>query len=377
VITSRATDVLRGLAGYGLPGATPALPRDVLDHETWDTVLRAAFRLRVTGHLVHALDHGVLPVTDGQQAAAFEAHERALVRDVMLERLLLTTVVELKAANLATRVLRGPSVAHTVYPEPGLRSFGDIDMLVAQQDYDDAVTALCDRGGRRRYAEPRHGFDRRFGKGVCIETPDGLEIDLHRAFVAGPFGLAVDAGALFDSSATFALGGRTILTLDPEAQFLDACFHAALGGSQIRLVPLRDVAQIALCSPLDTDRLRELCRAWRCGIVVQRAIGLTWDAFTLSAVPEVVRWARAHEPSAFERQALHSYVSVDRSYARQAVAGLRALRGFRAKATYAATLLFPTRAYVRSRDGSYLRRAGRGLRLLLADRSQRRQASGT
>ena len=373
-----ATDVVHRVAGYGLPGAAPALPPDVLDDETWETVLTAVVHDRVTGHLVQALYDGAFSATEHQHAAAIAAHERVLALALVLERLLLRTIAYLNEANITTRVLKGPAIAHAVYPEPGLRSFGDIDLLVPKRDYDAALTWLCARGARRR--DPQglaEAFNRRFGKGVTLEVPGGLEIDLHRMFVAGPFGLAVDTNALFRSSTKFSLGGYEIEGLDPEARFRHACFHAALGDAQPGLVALRDVAQMTLCSTLDASRVRDLCREWRCGIVVQRATRLSWDTFEVDSTPEVVQWARVYEPTRFERQALLGYVGVDRSHARQAVAGLQAIRGFRAKVSYAATLLVPTRPYAWTGDSSYLRRAGRVLRLFLADRSERRRhASG-
>ena len=375
-MTESATDVVRGVAGYGLPAAAPALPQAVLDEQSWDAVLLGVSGDRLTGHLVHALDDGAFMANDDQHAAAVEAHERALAVELVLERLLLTTMRQLDAADIPARVLRGSAVAHSVYPAPGLRSFADVDLLVASRDYDAALALLCAHGARRRYQEPRKGFDRRFGKGVCLEIPGGLglEIDLHRTFVAGPFGLSVDTDALFENSTRFVLGGQELYALDPEARFLDSCFHAALGREQPRLVALRDVAQMVLCSSLDADRVRERCRAWRCGIVVQRAVGLAWDAFALVDTPEVVRWARSHECSLFERRALHAYVGSDRSYPRQAVAGLHAVRGVRDKARYATALLVPNRTYVRIREGSYRRRVRRALRLFREE--SRRQASG-
>jgi hypothetical protein len=375
-MTTSATDVVRGVAGYGLPGAARVLPQAALDDETWEAVLAGVSDRRVTGHMVRALDDGAFAANDDQQAAAVEAHERALAVALVLERLLLTTVAQLEAAQITPRVLRGSAVAHSVYPEPGLRSFADVDLLVAREDYDAALAVLCARGARRRYQEPRKGFDRRFGKGVCLEIPGGigLEIDLHRTFVAGPFGLAVDTDALFESSTAFHLGGQEIYGLDPEARFLDSCFHAALGRKQPRLVALRDVAQMTLCAPLDVDQVRERCRAWRCGIVVQRAVELAWDAFALVDTPEVVRWARSHECGQFEERALGAYVSSDRSYARQAVAGLQAVGGVGDRARYAIALLLPNRTYVRIREGSYRRRVRRALRLFREE--SRRQASG-
>ena len=51
-MTASATDVVRAVAGYGLPGAAPPLPQAALDDETWEAVLAAVSGHRVTGHMV-------------------------------------------------------------------------------------------------------------------------------------------------------------------------------------------------------------------------------------------------------------------------------------------------------------------------------------
>ena len=109
-------------------------------------MLAAVVRERITGHLVQAIHDDAFPATADQQAASVDAHERALALAVLLERLLLTTIAQLDSVKIQTRVLRGPAVAHTVYPDPGLRSFGDVDLLVDERHYDATLALLCDRG---------------------------------------------------------------------------------------------------------------------------------------------------------------------------------------------------------------------------------------
>ena len=99
--------------------------------------------------------------------------------------------------KLDFRVLKGSAVAHIDFPDPGLRSFGDVDMLVRAGDFGRAVGVLETMGGRRRVPELRPGFDRRFGKGAVIKLPSDLEIDLHRTFVAGALGMTIDLDSLF------------------------------------------------------------------------------------------------------------------------------------------------------------------------------------
>jgi hypothetical protein len=371
-VNTAARSLLRGIAAYGLGGALSP-PGRPLDDATWSRVLAEARRRRITGHFVHALEEGAFAATADQSAAAIRVHEAALGLDLCLEQLLVAAVSALDRAGIQSMVLKGPALAHTIYADASLRSFGDIDLLVPSTSYDAAVGVLREGGARRRFPELRPGFDRRFGKGACLETPQGLELDLHRTFAAGPFGLAVDCDALFTTRSRFPLGGRTFAALDPEARFVHACFHAALGDAEPRLVALRDVAQILLHSDVDAGRVRDLCYGWRCGIVVERATRLAWEAFALSSAHEVTTWAWRCQPSKFERRSLRAYVGPHRSYARQAVAGLSAVRGIRGKAAYAGALFVANADHVRSRDGGYVRRFGRAVRLVLRDQGDRRR----
>jgi hypothetical protein len=335
--------------------------------DDWSQLVEEAFRSRVTGHLVAAIGDGALVATPHQAHAALASHERALARDLLVERRMLEAVAVLDDSGIPVRVLKGSALAHTVYPDPSLRSFGDVDVLVPSQRYDQAVRALCRSGARRRYEEPRPGFDRRFGKGVCLETTDGFEIDVHRTFVAGPFGLSVDTRDLFGTSAEFVVGGRALHCLDPEARFVHACFHVALGHAEPRVVSLRDVAQVLLHTPLDGDRVRKLCVRWRCAAVVRRAVELTSALLAVDLDATPAHWVLEARPSSFERRALRSYTGPDRTYASQVVAGIYAVRGVRAKTEYARSLLVPRRTYVEDRDRTYASRLRRGLGLAARD----------
>jgi hypothetical protein len=372
-MNARVMSLTRGVAAHGLPGTERArvLPPTALTPHVWSSLLRDVATRRLTGHLVDAVQTASFATTGEQREAALRAHECALASDLLVERRLLDAVELLDGAAIPVRILKGAAVAHTVYPRPGLRSFGDVDLLVSSERFDDAIRLLAESGARRRFEEPRKGFDRRFGKGVCMETPDGFELDVHRTFVAGPFGLAIETRDLFGPGAAFTLGGTTLFGLDPELRFVQACFQAALGDAQPRLVALRDVAQMLLCRDLDHHRLRSVVSRWRCGIVLRRAVRLTWSELDLGAQPIALQWLENLMPTSFERRALRCYMPPRRSYASQAVAGLHAVRGPRAKTDYARSLLLPRRSYLATRDGTYRRRFRRGLRLAIADWTRR------
>jgi hypothetical protein len=343
------------VASFGLPGreeeAINGLP---LAPPEWNMLNDFVFERHVTGHLVAALHAGAFAATHEQTLDAVATHHRALAIDLLLERTLIETTRLLGGAGIDVRALKGTAFAHTVYPTAALRSYGDVDILVRGEQYDDAIGLLRAQGGRPRYAEPRPGFTRSFGKGVCVELGDD-EIDVHRTFVAGPFGIALDAPTLFDAPQAFSLGGEQLLALPPVGQFLHACYHAALGAREPTIVASRDVAQMLLVNGVDHDAALDRAESWNGRAVVQRAVLGSWRQLELDADHPLLEWARSYEPSRFEQRALNAYVSDRRSYATQALAGLGAVRGVRARASYLYAMALPAPSYARERGGHLAR----------------------
>jgi hypothetical protein len=361
--TEHARRLVGIVAATGLPGAEARPSSEVLDADVMAELLDLATAERIPGHLVAALDSGVIRATPEQRAEAGRRHEEALALDLVLERLLAETSSTFSDAGIAHRALKGPVVARTLYAETALRSFGDVDVLVAADQFDEAVALLVARGGRPRYQEPRTRFTSRFGKGVCVVTGDGLELDVHRVFVAGPFGLAIDAQDLFADPCSILVGGVQIPVPGPDLTFLHVCYHAALGDRAPRYTTLRDIAEF-LCTPsVDVDHVLSLAKRWRGRAVLQRALLLT-GSYLRFEVPQPLRaWTDSYRPDAFERAALAVYVSPDATYAARAATGVWALHGTRRKLAYARALLMPTRSYLRERDGSYVQRWQRALQL--------------
>ncbi len=324
----------------------------------WEDLWADARDERAVAVFAQGLHEGRVHGTEAQRATIVQAHEDAMRSCLRLERAALDAIDDLDAAGIETRLLKGAATARLDYPDPSWRSFGDVDLLVRSRDYDAAVERFRSRGGRRRSQEPRPGFDRRFGKGVCLIRADGVQIDLHRTLASGPFGLTVELDALFDSSEPVTIGDRTVRALDRELRFVHACFHAVLGDFPPRLTSLRDVAQLIGTDAIDLDRARELAYRWRAGVVVADAVATAWSTFGLRRTA-AVDWAFSYVPSRYERTALAAYVGSERSYARQMVAALPAIRGVGPKLSYAFALLFADRHYVAGRDGGYVRRLRR------------------
>ena len=233
-------------------------------------VLQHVVHQRLQGLLAWALEDDAFPITPDQVTQTVASLVESESHCLVLERTLLQTAARFERAGIEFLVLKGPAIAHLAYPDPSVRLFGDVDVLVRGAQFDEAARVLSEAGLVRRFPEPRPRFDARFTKGVVFSTDEGLEVDLHRTFVAGPFGLTVDLDGVFDSGTPFVIGARTLQAMGLEERLVHACYHAALGDLPPRLMPLRDVVELSRIHGLDHDRVRYLTARWRAEAVVAR-----------------------------------------------------------------------------------------------------------
>lgn len=353
---------LLAVAGYRLPAHGRQLPRRTLDEATWTAVLAGARTHRITGLLHAATADGALPATPAQAHAARLAHRAAQMHVMALESGLLAVVALLGGEGIDCRVLKGSAVARLDYPDPALRSFVDLDVLVRPTDIDRAAGALAAAGFARTLAEPRPGFDRRFDKGMTLISPSGFELDLHRTFVLGPWGVVMDLAELWDGGEEFTVARRTLRALSAPARFMHACYHAALGDWPLRLGSLRDVAQMLHRAERDPTPIRRIARSWRAEAVLAAAVADSLRLLGLRPAGPLAEWARAYRPDRRERAWLALHTHPDKTFAAQAIATLRILPGWRDKASYLRALTAPDPRYVAGRHASNVARFRYALR---------------
>jgi len=362
VVQPSSTDhdpLVRAVAAHGLAGTMLDLPDQPLDDPRFLRLHQRVRAQRISGLLWATVLDGSLPVSTAQAERAEEGHVQLLGATLVLEDLLLQTVAAWQAEGVPYRALKGPALAHLDYPDPGHRVFGDIDLLVPSTHYDRAVAVLVARGCARRYPEPRPGFDRRFGKGACLVTEDGLEIDVHRSFTMGPYGERLAVDLLWEHPTPFPLAGTTIEALSPEGRFLHAAYHIVLGDRRPRLSPMRDLAQIALGGTVDWPRLRALMSASEGEAVVARAVRTTWQQLAIADVLAISAWAESYREGERESAALALY-GARSTYAARSFGTVRAIRAWRDRARYVAALVLPEQAYLAERHRGHRERLRTG-----------------
>jgi hypothetical protein len=356
---------LLAVAGHGL--SSRPFPLEPLPGDAWTELLAAASDHRLLGLLRSTVDAGLLPVTPEQRQQVRATHRMVLLRVLSLEQHLVTVTGLLAAAGVESRVLKGSAYAHLDYPDPALRSFIDLDLLFRPADIARAVETLVPAGFTRILAEPRPGFDRRFDKGTTLRGKD-FEIDLHRTFVLGPWGVRVNLAALWDEGESFTIGDTELTALSAPNRFLHACYHAALGDWPLRLGSLRDVAEL---HPADEAGLIARATEWGVQAVVAAAVTDSTRLLGISPTGTLREWATSYVPSRREEQWLGLHTRENKTFAAQAIATLPVLPGIRAKAAYLRALVLPDASYTAGRHSSPLSRFRFGVREALRGRDPR------
>ncbi len=345
------------LAGAGVGDLAPVAAEPLGDGEFQELLLLCESH-RLLGALADAVETVRLPVTAAQRSRLGETYLVWLSHSVEVERLLGRVGECYERAGIPMRVLKGVALAHLVYADASSRVFADLDLLVPGSRFDEAVALARDElGGEQSMAELRPGFDREFGKDATLKV-GRVELDLHRTFVTGAFGLTIPLDDLFAGARPLQVGGQVLLALDSMTMLIHACYNVALGDLPVRLCALRDLLLLFAEPDVDLDRVVSLAQAWRGTAVIQRAAELAVETLSLPRTHPL--WALAALPvPRRERWALRSYLSPARSYSRP-LASLLVIPGVRARVRYVRALVRPSAAYLASRgwtEASHRRRA--------------------
>jgi hypothetical protein len=200
-----------------------------------------------------------------------------------------------------------------------------------------------------------------FEKSLTLISPDGLELDLHRTFISGPFGQCFDPRELFATEERFRVGGRSLPALGREERLIHGCISATISDPVPRLRPSRDVLQMLRHPRLDNDRVVRLAHRW--GLAAVLAGGVTHANTRLGARVDhpLLDWAEAFHPSRQDRGRLAAYAGGERAYVRRTLSALRAVPGLRRRVSFAAAYLLPAEDAVTTPVEDRSRRALRAL----------------
>jgi hypothetical protein len=233
-----AVDFVIAAAHFGA-GGRPELPAAPDSPALWRRVVDLAIEHRVAPLLWEALSRApeaaASTANAGVRQALLEQLMRSQATRMLCEETLADVVRTLRDRGVEVIVLKGPTVAHSVYDRPELRIYHDLDLLCRVADYPSLHAALSARGYTSAGTlEVRGTHEKLWEKPSPSEShsvrgfydPSGdVKIEVH--FDALQLGLRDRHEEQFRlQSRGLQVGGLEIRVLSPEHQFLHLAVHA-------------------------------------------------------------------------------------------------------------------------------------------------------
>jgi hypothetical protein len=228
----------------------------LLDTAEWHGVLPLLYQT-----LKRRYSHAVPPAVLKQLQDSFQANS---LRNLVLTQELIGLLRLFEERGIAAAPFKGPVLAISVYGNLALRQFGDLDILVRQQDFPCAIKPLLvERDYQPQWSHYRSparekAHFRAYGECEFRRNDGQVYVDIHgKLATIGFCDRAFDRDAVWEHFQPVCLNGYTALSLAPEDLLLYLCIHGAKSGwSQLNWVC--DVAELIRRYPeLDWQSLFE------------------------------------------------------------------------------------------------------------------------
>ena len=289
--------------------ASGDLERPLPDHDTdWDEVYLGCCRNGLLGlaqRYLSARGEEERPAPSPLPFRRMIARAQGLtgLRLAMLRRELGTTLRGLVDAGLDPIVLKGPALGQIVYPEPALRPFGDLDLLLRERDVLAAHRALLAQGFEAEH-DPSSLPPRLVPQLTVYELQywhreRQLLVEIH---IDDPFNTGLTARDLdgyWRRAVPVTIGGVAVKVLSLNDQVLQLCAHAHYHG-YTRLIWLSDLAFIVRDhgSSLDWSQISTLTRVEALEVPVYYSLHLLEKLLAVHVPADVLTALR---PDAFRR----------------------------------------------------------------------------
>lgn len=245
----------------------------------WTEVLRLAEHHGVTPlaarHLIERY-----PTADTQRLPSKIEHSLRSAYDANLQRSLWFTAElarimrHFERRQLVAVPYKGPVLAQSVYGDPGLRSFSDLDFLISPNDFTRAKPALAEIGYRPS-SEIAPATER-----LCLRTAyersfDSAAgkylVDLQWALLPHFYGVDLRVEDLLLRAGRTPVAGLEMPCLSPEDSLLALCLHAAKH-LWTRLIWLSDIAETLSTQAIDYSLVSARARA----LGIARILGISF-----------------------------------------------------------------------------------------------------
>jgi Uncharacterised nucleotidyltransferase len=211
-----------------------------------------------------AVRHGITPLVSRHVHAEFSTlcppdvlsllsrtTREAAITSLALAAELAAVIGLLHDAEIPALAVKGPMAAALCYGDLGLRTFSDLDVLIAPEHVRAAKQLLQQRGYAPQFALTTAWHDRLVGTGSeeLFRHADGRRlVDLHWALLPRGYSFTPGAGGLFAHRRSVRVGTRDVPTLGNEATLLFFLLHG-IKHDWNSLAWLTDVAEFVRREP--------------------------------------------------------------------------------------------------------------------------------
>jgi hypothetical protein len=204
------------------------------------------------------------------------------------------------ASGLQALLIKGPALSVRCYGDPGIRQYGDLDLIVRGQDIQRSTEAMMALGYEPKVPLKAIQADKFPGEYVFTRPGTNLLVEFHteRTFRYHPRPLPV--GRLFERQIRLQFDGHDVPALSTEDELLLICIHGAKHFWQ-RLMWIADVA--ALVSRQNVDWHRAMAAAREVGAERMLRVGLLLAAKVLDVRLPTPVADEAHSDAAAARVA--------------------------------------------------------------------------
>jgi hypothetical protein len=192
-------------------------------------------------------------------------------------------------SGIQALVIKGPVLSMRCYGDPGLRQYGDLDLIVRDKDILQLTQLMMDLGYQPRIPLEAIKSRKIPGEYVFRHARSQLLVEFHTEFTFRYHPRALPIEKLFARQMHVAFDGNAVPALSLEDEFVLISIHGAKHFWE-RLIYVADIAAFLSRQRLDWDRLFSAAQEVAAERMVRAALGL---AAHLLAVPLPERIAAA------------------------------------------------------------------------------------
>lgn len=256
-----------------------------LGESDWKQFLAFVRHQRIAPYIYTCLkEKEILPSVRAQLQAD---HARNALRNLRIIASASEIFSSLANTGIAAMGLKGVHLARFVYPDIGMRSMADIDLLVRREDLDGAAQCLRTLG----YAVPVRDEPWTHHHLPPFERPDAVPVEVHWT-VPPSYPFTIDVEGIWTRAVRKQIGNTSLFVPTLEDLICILSVHTIVHHkmrSGIR--PLVDVAEIVMQAGerMDWDAVGRIARSWKAATTIALMLHLTQKILDVPIATRVIR----------------------------------------------------------------------------------------